>query len=258
MNFDKLNCNSDLEYGLNVQRGLVPGVSAIHTFGRIPDITTVDGFVTVTDNGQGYTGFDAVQAEKVSIVSNSNDDTPAGPGAHVLLLTGLGAGFVEQSETVVINGTTPVTTTLDYIRLNPVLVVVAGANGVNTGQILLTQEITTSVIFGEIQPGNNRTLNSGYTVPAGKEAYIRSGFATLGRKSNAVSEVKAMARRPGSVFQTAEWFSAHSQGSSYVQRPFVLPLISIPAGTDIKIMANTDTNGVDVSAGLEMYLVDVT
>lgn len=251
------NGASDLEYGLNIQRGLVPGIGVVHTFGRVPNIDVTDNFVAVTDNGGLYTGFDAVTDEAVSIVSDNANDTVAGTGGRVLLLSGLGAGFVEQSEIINMNGLTPVISTLTYIRLNPVLVIQAGSENANLGKIIINQSTTTSVVFSEIEIGNNRTLNSGYTVPAGKEGYIRSGFATTGKKQSSVSEVRAMARQPGSTFQIAEWFSLHSQGTGYVQRPFVIPLIGVPAGTDILIQANTDTNGVDVSAGLEIMLVDV-
>ena len=249
--------SSDLEYGLNIQRGLVPGVGIIHTFGRIPNLNVSDGFSAITVNGSLYTGFNAVSPETVSVVSTSTDDSISGIGGRVLLLSGLGPGFVEQSEVVQLNGTTPVLTTLTYLRLNPVLVIQAGSAGANQGIILLNQSITTSVVFAEIQIGNNRTLNSGYTIPAGKEGFIRSGFATSGRKQSSLVEVRAQARQPGSTFQIAEWFSLNSQGSNYIQRPFVVPLIGIPAGTDLLLDAITDTNGVDVSAGLEILLVDV-
>lgn len=248
---------SDLEFGLNVQRGLVAGLSIVHTFGRVPSIEVADGFVAVTDNGALYTGFDAVVAETVSIVSSSTDDSSTGIGGQVLLLTGLGAGFVEQNEVIALDGTTPVISTLEYLRLNPVLVIQAGSSDFNIGTIIINQSTTTSVVFSEIEPGNNRTLNSGYTVPANKVAYIQSGFATVGKKQSSVSEVRAMSRLPGSTFQIAEWFSLHSQGNSYVHRAFMTPLLGIPAGTDILMEANSDTNGADVSAGLEICLVDI-
>lgn len=255
--YDREKGQSDLEYGLNIQQGKVPGVSVVHTFGRVPSINTSDGFVAVTDNGANYTGFDAIAAEIISIVSSSADDAITGTGARVLLLSGLGPGFVEQTETVLLNGTTPVLSTLEYIRLNPVLVIQAGSVGSNVGLITLNQSVTTAIIFAEIQIGNNRTLNSGFTVPSGKLAYIRSGFATVGKKQSVVSELKASARQLGSTFQIAEWFSVGSQGSSYVPRPFVIPLIGIPTGTDVLLQANTDTNGASFSAGLEIILADI-
>lgn len=247
---------SDLEYGLNIQRGLVPGVSVVHTFGRLPNVDVVDGFVAITDGGTSYSGQSATSAETVSIVSTSSDDNVSGIGGRVLLLSGLGPGFVEQTEVVPMNGTTPVLSSLSYIRLNPVLVIDAGPLLVNQGEITITQSITTNIVFSEIQAGNNRTLNSGYTIPAGKVGHIRSGFATIGKKQTASSEIQALSRQQGSTYQIAEWFSIHSQGSSYIQRPFVIPLIGIPAGTDILLRGNTDTNNSDLSAGLEIILVD--
>ena len=243
-------------FGLNIQRGLVAGVSAVHTFGRAPIINTADGFVTVWDGVGIYKGLDPTTEDFVTVTSDSANDSVAGTGARVVILIGLDVNLIQQTETISIDGLTPVISTLKYLRMTTSIVIQAGSNGFNEGDIIIAQQTDPTIEFAHIEIGNNRSLNSAYTIPFGKVGYISSGFATLAKKQNAVCEIKALSRTQGSVFQIAEWFSLHSQGSSYIQRPFDVPLTGVSAGTDIIIQANTDTNGVAVSAGLEIILVD--
>ena len=254
---DVINNNPNGDFGLNVQRGLVAGVSAVHTFGRAPIINTADGFVTVWDGAGIYKGLEPTTEDFVTIVSDNVNDSIAGTGARVVVLIGLDVNFIQQTETISMNGLTPVTSTLKYLRMTTSIVTQAGSNGFNEGDIIVAQQTDPTIEFTHIEIGNNRSLNSAYTIPSGKVGYISSGFATLSKKQGSVCEVKVLSRIQGSVFQIAEWFSLHSQGSSYIQRPFNIPLVGLPSGADIAILANTDTNGVAVSAGLEIFLVDV-
>lgn len=251
------NGGSDLEYGLNIQRGLVPGVSVIHKFGRNPDIDTIDGFEDLWNVGGNYTGFDAIAAEVVEVFSSDASDTSAGSGARAVQLVGLGAGFVEQTEVVILNGTTPVNSVNSYIRLDRALVLTAGSAGVNAGDIVGRQNVTTANVFFEVPSGGNRTLIACYTVPFGKIGYITSGFASLAKKKDAFCNIQALVRFPGSVFQIAEWFTIGASGTGFVERNFKVPLLGIPAGTDIKISADTSQNDTGVAGGFEILLVDV-
>jgi len=248
--------NSSLEYGLNIQRGLVSGISSIHTFGRNPLINTADGFEAIWDKGGSYTGFDPVVEENVTIVSSSALDTLLGTGAQIIRLSGLDSKFNEIQEDIALNGVTSVVSINKYFRVHIARVVKAGATGENQGIIDIAQQTTVANVFAEIEMGSNRSLNANYTVPFGKIAYIKQGFATLSKKQNALCEIRAKVRLLGSTFQIVEWFSIDGQASSYVSRVFSIPLIGVPAGTDILIEANTDTNNIAVAAGLEMFLVD--
>lgn len=240
---------SSMEFGLSIQRKLLPGLSAVHLFGRSADIDISDGFYTLWNGATtNYTGFDATQEEFISLSS----DNPADTGL-VLLVLGLDMNFNQISETIVLGGV-PVFSALKYLRLSEAFVVTP--NGENQGSITIRQSITTVNIFAIMAPKVNRTLLGLYTVPNNKEAYIFSGFASIAKKQSAVCEVRAKSRRVNSSFQIAEWFSLDSKASSYVYREFKIPLAPAPAGTDIYIEANTDTNNTKVAGGLEIVLVD--
>lgn len=246
------------DFGLNVQRGLVPGVSVTHVFGRNPDIDTSSGFEDIWNGGDEYTAFNATSAETISIVSDSSDDVnTTGTGARLIQVFGLDGSLNEISEVVELNGTTPVLTVNSYIRCSIAGIISAGSDNHNVGEITGNQSATTANVFFVMPETSNRTLICAYTVPAGKTAYVKSGFASLAKKGGASSEVKVSVRVPGGAFQVVEWFAVDGQGSSYVPRQFNIPLLGVPTGTDIRVEADAESNNSGVAAGLEIYLVDL-
>lgn len=246
---------------LELAAGRIPGKSVLHKFGRNDDIDITDGFEDLWNHAAAaghYTGQDATVAEIVSIVSTDANDNAAGSGARTLILIGQGAGFVEQTEVITLNGLTPVLSTLAYLRLDRAIVLTGGSPlATNAGTITANQSITTANVFFNITPGVNRTLIAAYTIPAGKVGYVRSAFVTLAKKGSASVEPRAQVRFPGSVWQIVEWLAITGSGSSYLDRQFNTPLAPIPAGADIKLQADTDTNNVGVAGGFEIYLEDV-
>ncbi len=262
---DPLNVNQTTNWELEVAAGRVPGVSVIHKFGRNPDIDTASGFEDLWNDflaAGRYTGFDATSAEVVEVFSSDANDTLTGTGANTIQLIGQGAGNVEQTEILSLNGLTPVLSTLSYLRLDRAIIITGGngvdPNAVNAGTITGRQSVTTANAFFHIPPGANRTTIACLTIPAGKVGYVKSAFVTLAKKGSASVEPRALVRFPGSVFQVVEWLSLSGSGSSHIHRPFEIPLTPVPAGTDIKLQADTDTNNVGVAGGLEIILEDVT
>lgn len=253
-----LRATSSAEYGLNIQRGLVKGVSVVHIFGRNPDISIGSGFEDIWNGGGYYTGYNATEAQTVSVSSASASDTNiTGTGAWLIQLQGLDANYNEISEILPLNGTNAVLSTKEYIRCSIAIILTAGTTGYNIGEVTGRQSITTANVFFVMPATSNRTLICAYTVPFGKKAFITGGFSTLAGKANASSEVKASVRVAGSVFQVVEWFAISGSATSYVYRDFEIPLVGVPVGTDIRMQADTDTNGTGVAAGLEILLVDV-
>jgi hypothetical protein len=258
---DPLPVTAVTNWELEVAAGRVPGFSAIHKFGRNPDIDTVSGFSDLWNDFLSvghYTGFDATVAEIVEVFSSSAADTLAGTGARTVQLIGQGAGNVEQTEIINLNGTTPVNTNLSYLRLDRAIVLTGGSGGENVGTISGRQSVTTANAFFHIPIGANRTTICCLTIPANKVGYVRSAFATLAKKGNAGVEPRALVRFPGGVFQVVEWLAISGSGSSYIDRQFNIPLIPVPAGTDIKLQADTDTNNIGVAGGIELILEDIT
>ena len=129
-------------------------------------------------------------AGTTSVVSSDANDTSAGTGARTVLLTGLDANRNVISETVTLNGITPVDATASFLRVNSAEVKSAGTGLTNAGNITIT-----------INDGSSRTVN-----------YIDAGFS--------VSQVGIYSMPNATTFQKGllvyQAFSASRGGTGYV------------------------------------------
>ena len=241
-------------WGLEVSTGRIANTATITVVGRNPDVPSSSAFASVWSGTGVYTGFNATTAEILSIVSDDTADTLLGTGARTLTITGLNLAYIEQTETISLNGTTPVFTINSYLRVNSIIVATAGSTGGNVGTITIKQSVTTANVFGIINPTDNSSLACIYTVPANCTASVIESYGSLANKTSASVELTYSVRLVGKVFIIAKWLAINSSGSSYTQRKFAVPLKALPTGTDIKASANSDTPGVAVTTGISFIL----
>lgn len=234
----------------SVSAGLIDGLSMVNKFGRNPDIDTA-ATESVWNGGGTYTGFPN-SAEKVSVFSNSANDTLAGTGARSITIVGLSPSFQIISETLVLNGLTPVVSTQDFIRVHTARIVSAGSSGVNAGSITGRQNVTVGNIFFVIPIGNNQTSVAAYTIPAGHTAYMSHLGGAIRGGVNASVIGSIWTRTFGEVFRG--------------RRPFVIStnnklVDAINGGlvftekSDIDFRITTDTNNTDVTVNFDLLLV---
>ncbi len=79
-------------------------------------------------------------ASTLTVVSSSaNDDgDPAGTGARSIIVYGIDANRLSQTEVVTLNGTTNVVTSTTWLGINRIAIYLAGSLGVNDGTITAT------------------------------------------------------------------------------------------------------------------------
>ena len=238
-----------------VSEGKISGYKIIHKFGRNPAVGT-SGFETIWNEGGSYTGFNATQAETITIVSDDANDTLLGTGLRTLVLFGLDTDFLEQTEVIELNGTNPVTSQLSYIRCDRAKGLSSGGGtyGSNLGNITIRQSITTANIFAVIPIGYGSTMIAAYTIPAGKRGYIMTQASAIANKQAAVVEVRLKAKVPGSVFTVNGEAALNSQGTGFIERKFRLPG-QLPPKTDFFIEAEASAT-VAVSSFIDILLVD--
>jgi hypothetical protein len=148
-------------FDLQVARGQVVGHEHLDLFGY----STVVGSTAfgplwegLTSSGGNYP-FPA-SAGTIVVVSDSASDT-----AVTVLINGLDASFQKQTETVALNGTTNVTTTKSFLRINGVTTVTGNA----VGNVTFTRGAT---VIAKITAGLGNTQMAVYTVPAGYTFYL--------------------------------------------------------------------------------------
>jgi hypothetical protein len=154
--------SAEIDFYLAVAKGDFTGYSNVSKFGRNPSVKSTD-YETIWDGSNLYPWPTA--AETLSVVS---DD------ARTVEIEGLDSSWNVLTETVTMNGLTPVVTTGLFLRVYRVRVVTAGSTGVNEGTITCTNT-TSSNVIGQISLGSSgfgQSLMALYTVPAGKTAYL--------------------------------------------------------------------------------------
>ena len=168
------------DFRLQVARGQIQGHTAINVFGYNPDVDTSEESVWP----DGGTVPHPTVASALTIVSTSTDDDSAGTGARTVYIEGLNGNYNVISETIVMDGTTPVVTTGTYLYVNQFYVATVGTGGANAGEI--TAKVSTT-LYDIIAVGYNNRTTGHYCVPAGYTGYMTSGVITTGQATGSTS-----------------------------------------------------------------------
>lgn len=225
---------SDFLYLSAVSSGAVTGTSSVFKFGFNPDINGVEE--TVWDHG-GIYAYPAA-AIQMSVSSSSVNDTAAGTGARTVFVAGLDANYNEISETVTLNGQTPVLTSALFLRINRASVVSAGSGETAAGDIYVGTGVVPAgvpaTVYARIRLGDNQTLMAVWTVPSGYTGYILKGNIGTGTVHINQYIVARLVQRPfGGVFRTASKVTLQNGEIAF---DFVFP-VPFAEKTDIETRA---------------------
>ena len=242
-------------FELQVSRGQIPAHYPQFKFGFNPDVD--DSTETVWAEGGLY--YHPLSATQMKVSSSSDDDTAnEGNGARTVELFGLDANYDEISEVVTLDGTSEVTTSKSFLRINRGIVRSAGDNEVATGTIYAgTGTVTLGVpasIYLSIKPEDGQTLMAIWTVPAGYTAHLMQTDATVATtQNNKYATVSVLAKPFGEVFQVKDKFVI-AQGNH--SQKYNIPL-SFAEKTDIEVRCVGDSSGANiaVSAGLDIVYI---
>lgn len=126
---------------------------------------------------------------QMSIVSTSANDAAAGSNVRSIVLHYLDADLAPQTETVTLNGTTPVLTTATNIRfIQDCHVKTYGTTATAAGLITVSSGGAT---YSAIVAGTNRAASSVRMVPAGKVLFVDGAVASsISGTSAARSEIR--------------------------------------------------------------------
>jgi hypothetical protein len=224
------------DYFLEVSKGNIEGHTVLTKIGVNPLVGTI--FEDVWDAG-GLLVYPTA-GETWEIVSDSTDDDVGGTGATEVTITYLDDNYVEQSEIKAMDGTTPVTfTATDSFRFNRASVTAVGSGAENAGNITIRVS-GAGATRGQINTGNNASLDAHFTVPANKTAYLMFFGANINKNEDIEVHFLSTIGDDG-IFALGGLLSVY-QGT--VINPIVLPGRIIEK-TDVNIMAkSTNTNAI--------------
>lgn len=258
--------------GTEADSGIATGGSTttiVDTGATWAAIGIVVGDVVLNDTKFSY-GIVTVVTETILTVEEMLQDTKAAPanvagdtyriattastGAAVVEVQGLDANYIQIFENVILNGAADVTTTASFLRTFRAKVSLAGSGGGNSADLDFTTTVG-GVIQARIITGNNMTLMAIFTVPAGKTALMPSYYWGINKQQSAAINAILIGAPFGEPLQIKHVAGGHSIGSTDFAHPFVPPKRFL-AKTDLKVRASVGANGVDVSGGMDLYLVD--
>lgn len=165
-------------------------------------------------------------AETLSIVSSSIEDDAGGSGVDAVFVEGLDGDFKLQSELVVLDGTTPVTSTNSYVHVHEMNVLNITTSGTtNAGNITATQSSSGGTL-GYILAGDSISKHGQFLIPDGYNALMLGGEYSVYRTSGSGS------RRAEIDLQVTPLYTGASQNIEY--RTLRLGAASEAAANQIK------------------------
>lgn len=243
--------------------GWIPNHAAVVKFGRNRDVDTASTPEDIWGGGGLYTGFPsgatATVAETVSVVSASASDASAGTGLRTVLLAGLSSTGVDQTETITLNGLTPVTSSLTWYRVMRVVGMTAGSGGTNAGAITIRHSTTTANIFAVMPAGTSDAQAAVYTVPVDRVGLFTRAHISV--SNSGVSAQEATCAVAARTFGSGTWRQVNT-----VHAPTGAPSeIRSDAGilvaplTDIvlRVLSGTADN-LDVAGSFDLLLFPIT
>ncbi len=222
------------------QLGSRPSTRSLVLIGTNADVD-IAASETVWPTGGTYVFPTAVVP--VEVVSSSVNDTSAGTGARTVTITGLDGAGAFQTETVTLNGTTAVATTLSWLRINTAQVATVGSGLTNAGTISV-RHITDTPVYCTIAPGENASGMAVYSVPAGSRVLVCSLLGTTTAATSFTLDVLA-----GVALYTRIAHGRFGQASAPVtfRAP---PIVVGPA--DVIVRATAIADNTPVTAQLEL------
>lgn len=229
--------------------------------GRV--ISTTEKTITLVRMAQPSNGLQFEDYSDDLLANVSGDEyrvvtygtgSPRSTGAAILWVVGLGADYTLQEEFIVMNGTTPVSTTKTFTRIHRARVFLSSlAGAIGTISATAVVDGTVSII---VTDGNNQSLHAIFTIPSDKVGFIVDWWGALSKKQAATSVIRIRAGEINNINYITENRVISSTGTTQFVRDFPFWL-TFPGGSDVHIEADASTTDVGVSAGFDILLVDL-
>lgn len=177
------------DFGIELAQGHIPELTSVVVNGNNNAVGVT--FETLANVNGLYTYL--TTAGIVDIDSTSDQDSgpggvnPVGTGIQSVVVIGLDANWLLQSEVVVMDGTTTVSTLNTFIRIFKIAAVLVGSSNYAVGDI---EAHVGAIHLADIFIGENNSDLGIYTIPADKVGYFKHLSISTGTKDEATVRLK--------------------------------------------------------------------
>lgn len=242
------------DFHLEVMKGNIEGHSSVSKYGRNNNINSIPEVVW-SKRTTPYPWI--ITAGIASVISSSLNDNATGTGARSITIEGLSPGWLEQNETIVLDGIIPVITTKTWMRIDRMYAETAGLTLINQGVIEATVD---GNVVAEIPAFKGQTTMAVETVPHGKVGFLWEPWLIINNRQAAAVDYELFARenadQPDAPFRAKFWGSASSTGNNFTWRPRRTSPERLVGPCDIYMIATSNQKGTDVCAGFDITRVD--
>lgn len=173
----------NLNDSLSIGQGDTTNHNFFNFFGQNPAVGVTEELIWGV--GGTPTLFNPGFAEFLKIRSSDVNDTAAGTGARTIFISGYDSGGNAAVELLSLNGTTNVTTSSAWLRVNRLIVATTGSGKVNAG-VILARDNADAFTVNAIQVGQNVDDSAGKAVGTGQKLFLK----TLTISSDAASTLE--------------------------------------------------------------------
>ena len=232
------------DWKLNLARGKLRNAFHVHKFGR--NTAPANGVEETVWDGSNLYPWSTWNAGADNVYLKSSAE---GDESKTIFIQGLDADYNLQSETVTLDAadsTTGVASANTYVRLFRMY---------NTGSVPFVGNVgahyasSAGTLVAQVLIGQEQTLMSVYTVPAGHTAYLLK-YDFSGSANSAISS-RLLFREHGGVFRIQHSGSVYGGEYTYA---FDVPL-AIPEKTDIDLRVTAATGSSVIGANFNLVVV---
>jgi len=202
--------------------------------------------------GEGGVMVYPTAAETWEIVSDNAADSAAGTGARTIFVTSLDDSVLVQTQTVTMNGTTPVTLTGTHFRPQSIIALTAGSNETNVGKITLRVSGGGNV-RNVVLPDLGQSQDAHFTIPANQTGKILTTLILYPKDGSGVFRN----RFRSSLAADSAWVTGSMLPMYQNIVPFGFESLPLAAsGLDIQLQVKSDSGILDASVLFEVLLKD--
>lgn len=244
--------SAEIDFYLAVAKGDFTGYSNVSKFGYNPAVPST-AYESIWEGSNAYPW--QTVADQLQVLSSSANDTSAGTGARTVELQGLDSSWNLLTETVIMNGTTAVTTIASFLRIFRARVVTAGTNLRNEGDITIRDQDTSTtraLITNGPTSSFGQSLMAVYTIPAGKTGYVVN--INFSSSKDLEQEYRLMARDntvANAAWNAKEFMTSRGGFSDFIKRA----INKYTEKTDLDLQVISSATSA-VGGGFEIILID--